>query len=236
MAKRPFWSYWLHDWRTGWAHDISKPLHRFYAYLDMIFIDHGYTRYLYPNSAWLSEKAYRQNHPPPLFVKKAAKRGIKTVVNLRGENLFGSNLLSAEACEKYDLKLIYFRALSRQAPTKEMIHAAKDLFNQIEYPVMFHCKSGADRAGLMSALYVLLHEGRPVEEAQKELSWKFGHFKKARTGVLDYFFETYRQARDTSGIEFMTWVDEVYDPKAMQKAFRADPGSSFLVDQILHRE
>ena len=236
MANRPFWSYWIHNWRTRWADDLSKPWNRFQAYLDMIFIDHGYTRYLYPNSAWVSDRVYRQNHPPPLFVKRAAAAGIKTVVNLRGENIIGSNLLSTEACEKYGLKQVYFRALSRAAPDKAMLHEAATLFENIEYPAMFHCKSGADRAGLMSALYVLIHEKRPVEEAQKELNWRFGHFRRARTGVLDFFLETYRQAQQETGIEFFEWVDTVYDPASMQKAFRTDPAANFLIDQVLHRE
>jgi protein tyrosine/serine phosphatase len=27
----------------------------------------------------------------------------------------------------------------------------------LEYPVLFHCKSGADRAGMMAALFLVLH-------------------------------------------------------------------------------
>ena len=52
---------------------------------------------------------------------------------------------------------------------------------------MMHCKSGADRAGLMAALYLLIAK-QPAREAVKQLTWKYGHVKQAKTGVLDAFF------------------------------------------------
>lgn len=236
MKKLAFWSPWIRKWRQSWAHDISQGRNRRCAYFDMIVFDHGYTRYLYPNSAWVSDQVFRQNHPPPLMVKKAAEQGIVTVVNFRGVNEFGSNLLSEEYCKKYGLQLIYFRALSRAAPKKEMIREAAQLFEKIEYPALFHCKSGADRAGLMSALYLLLHLKRPVEEAQKELSWKFGHFKSAKTGILDYFLETFATAQRQSGIDFMDWVDSEYNPEELTKSFKTKGGANFVVDRLLRRE
>lgn len=236
MKKLAFWSPWIAKWRKGWSQDIRSGKNRFCAYFDMVVFDHGYTRYLYPNGSWVSDQVFRQNHPPPLMVKKAAQQGIETLVNLRGTNEFGSNLLSAEACEKYGLKLVYFRALSRAAPSKEMLRGAAKLFEEIQYPALFHCKSGADRAGLMSALYLLIHLKRPVEEAQRELSWKYGHFKSAKTGILDYFLETYAEAYSQSGIDFMQWVEQEYDPEQLKQNFKTKRGTSFFVDRILRRE
>ena len=48
---------------------------------------------------------------------------------------------------------------------------------------MMHCKSGADRAGLMSALYLLIVEKRPAREAAQQLAWKYGHVRQAKTGL-----------------------------------------------------
>ena len=236
MKKLAFWSPWIHKWRQSWSHDIRSPRNRVCAYFDMIVFDHGYTRYLYPNSAWVSDQVFRQNHPPPLMVKKAAARGIATIVNFRRINEFGSNLLSEEFCKKYGIELVYFRALSREAPRKEMLREAAELFDSIEYPALFHCKSGADRAGLMSALYLLMQLKRPVEEAQKELSWKFGHFRNAKTGILDYFLETYAAAQKKSGIGFMEWVETEYDPEELTRNFKTNSGANFVVDRLLHRE
>jgi protein tyrosine/serine phosphatase len=241
MKKLAFWSPWIRKWRSSWCEDISTPGNRFCAYFDMVILDHAYTRYLYPNSAWISDHVFRQNHPPPMMVKRAANQGIQTIVNFRGTNDFGSNLLSEEACEKYGLNLVYFRALSRAAPKKEMLRDALELFENLEYPALFHCKSGADRAGLMSALYLLIHLKRPIEEAQKELSWKFGHFRSAKTGILDFFFDTYAEAQQKTGIDFMQWVESEYDPIELTRQFQSRPSkgknaANFIIDRILHRE
>lgn len=193
----------------------------------MIIFDHGYTRYLYPNSAWVSDQVLRQNHPTPLSVKKAARQGIATIINCRGENRNGSNLLSEEYCQKFGINLVYFRALSRAAPQKDLIHEAEKLFEDIQYPAMLHCKSGADRSGIMSALYLLIHLKRPVEEAQKELSWKFGHFRITKTGILDYFLESYARAHKLTGIGFLDWIDNEYDPDELERNFKAAKRASF---------
>ena len=70
-----------------------------------------------------------------------------------------------------------------------MLCVARDLFNSIEKPALMHCKSGADRAGLMAALYVLIHCKKPVAEAMKQLSLRYLHVRQAKTGMLDSFLK-----------------------------------------------
>ena len=47
---------------------------------------------------------------------------------------------------------------------------------------------------LTITLYLILMEGRPVEEAMRQLTWRFGHIRAGKTGVLDAFFEAYLEA------------------------------------------
>ena len=54
---------------------------------------------------------------------------------------------------------------------------------------MMHCKSGADRAGIASCLY-LIYKQNMMFYATKQLSFKYLHIKYAKTGILDYLFET----------------------------------------------
>ena len=63
--------------------------------------------------------------PTPLRIKKYSQIGIKTIINLRGVRKDGGWLLENEACQKYNIKLIDFRARSRAAPEKEMIFNAE---------------------------------------------------------------------------------------------------------------
>jgi hypothetical protein len=88
----------------------------------------------------------------------------------------------------------------------------------------------------MSALYLLVHEKRPLDEAVKQLSWRYGHFKFAKTGILDAFFESYRVGGLEKGLDFQTWVETVYDPSALERDFKPQAWADWIVDGILKRE
>ena len=113
---------------------------------------------------------------------------------------------------------------------------ARDLFERISYPMLMHCKSGADRAGLMSTLYLIAKEKVPVDIARRQLGLKFGHIRQADTGILDYFFERYLEDNARSPIEFFDWVERVYDPDEVKRSFAAKGWANILVNRVLRRE
>jgi protein tyrosine/serine phosphatase len=103
-----------------------------------------------------------------------------------------------------------------------------------EAPMLLHCKSGADRAGLASAVAVLVHGGT-AEQALRQLSLRFGHFSASRTGVLDAFIRTYRDQAE-GRLSFLDWVATEYDADALLRSFRANAAVSAFVDRVLRRE
>lgn len=205
-------------------------------YFDMLFIDHGVFRMLYVNRHRLGEHAWRSAQPAPHHIKALAREGIRTIVNLRGERMCGSYWLEQEACRRYGVELVNYQVRSRAAPSHAELKGARELFDRIEYPMLMHCKSGADRAGLMSVLYRHLKEGLPLEIAKQELSWRYGHIRQADTGILDYFFERYLQDTAEHPMPFFEWVDNVYDPVELKKSFRAQTWANQLVNNVLRRE
>lgn len=208
------------------------------AYGDMLFIDHGVLRMFYLNLHRIAgTNAWRSAQPAPHQIARLAKReGIRTVVNLRGERLCGSYWLEQGVCEHHGLKLENYQVRSRAAPSVEELRGARDLFRRVEYPILMHCKSGADRAGLMSVLFLHLHEGVPIEEAVKQLSLKYGHIRQADTGVLDYFFERYIAYNNENPIDFFDWVETVYNDDEVRDSFRAEGWANRIVNTILRRE
>ena len=86
--------------------------------------------------------------PAPHHIRRLAREGIRTVVNLRGERLCGSFWLEQQACARHGIALVNFSVRSRAAPSHKELRGARELFERIEYPMLMHCKSGADRAGL----------------------------------------------------------------------------------------
>ena len=156
-------------------------------WIELIFKDHGFLRVAWHNQHQIADGVWRSNQPGPGRIAKLADQGIKTIINLRGPRDDGGWQLEAEACKKAGITLFDFTARSRAAPSKSMLHDAKSLFAEINKPVLMHCKSGADRAGLMSALYLLIVETQPAHIAMQQLAWKYGHVKAAKTGLLDAF-------------------------------------------------
>ena len=203
------------------AFDLTTPRGRFATYWRHFWHDHAYTRLHSSRAHWLSDEMVRANQPWPFQVKTWAERGIRTIVNLR-VGIDAHHVLEQEACDKYGVKQVRFVVTALQAPTREQVLGAKQLFDEIEYPAMMHCKSGADRAGLMSALYLHFRQRRPISEAMRQLDFKYGHVRGPNTGVLDYCFEKYIVEVEPVGVSYEDWVrSEAYDPAVLKREFRA---------------
>jgi hypothetical protein len=81
------------------------------------------------------------------------------------------------------------------------------------YPVFFHCRRGADRTGLASAIYLLVKTDATLAQARAQLSPRYGHFALGRTGYLDAFFDLYNDwlaGRSHSRDLFRHWLGNEY--------------------------
>ncbi len=219
-----------------WDRPLVGAWDRARAWANMLLADHGVFRMAYLNRHRVTPAFWRAAQPSPGQIRDAAAQGVRTIVNLRGGREYGSWPLEKEACDAAGLVLTDFVVRSRGAPDRETILAARDFFNSLQYPVLVHCKSGADRAGFMAALYLLVHENRPLDEAMQQLSLRYGHFRFAKTGILDAFFERYRTEGLARGMPFMEWVETTYDPEALDREFKPHGLSNFIVDGLLRRE
>ena len=179
----------------------------------------------------------RAAQPWPYQLAYWKRDGIRTIVNLRGGFDTGFYVLEREACERLGLKMVDFTITSREVPRRETVLGARDLFQSIEYPALMHCKSGADRAGIMSVFYRHFHLGEPIREAMKELGLRTLHVKQGKTGVLDYVFERYLAEAEPKGISFIDWVQsDAYDRKQIKDDFKASWWGTLLTDRLLRRE
>jgi protein tyrosine phosphatase (PTP) superfamily phosphohydrolase (DUF442 family) len=206
------------------------------SYLDMLLVDHGIFRLLYVNRHQLGARAWRSAQPAPHHIRTLASEGVRTIVNLRGPRECGSYWLEQRACAKSGIALVNYQVRSRAAPSRAEIEGARALFERIEYPMLMHCKSGADRAGLMSTLYLHFREGLPIEEARRQLSLRFGHIRQADTGILDFFFDRYVADNARRPIPFREWIETVYDPAELARAFESRRWANVIVNGILRRE
>ena len=214
--------------------DIAGRRHA--AWADSLLMDHSVFRVVWDNFAEVVPgRWYRSNHPTPGRIGRlVARHGIRTIVNLRGQRECGSDALSREAARRLGLAHVYMAFESRGAPHRARILRFHEIWRHVKTPVLMHCKSGADRAGLASGL-VLLFEGGTAAEALGQLSLRFGHFRRSASGILDAFFLHY-QARAEGRIGFVDWVRDEYDETALRADFRAGGIASFINDRVLRRE
>ncbi|MEO1786696.1 MAG: tyrosine-protein phosphatase [Pseudomonadota bacterium] len=219
------------------AADLSTVDGRRRARRELIWGDHGFLRLRFQNLHRISDEMWRSNQPSPEHIARhASDRGLRTIVNLRGQSTKGYYLLEKEACAAHGIDLVDFQVFSRDTPTRETIFAAGELFERIRYPALMHCKSGADRAGIMSVLYMLLRQGADIETAIEQLSLKYLHVEAGKTGVLDAVFKAYRSFRNHTPKPFLDWVAEDYDRLAIKTAFMASFESRMNLDKLLGRE
>ncbi|MGH7021981.1 MAG: fused DSP-PTPase phosphatase/NAD kinase-like protein [Caulobacteraceae bacterium] len=217
--------------------DLTTAGGRLRTTVDHLWNDHAYLRLGFSNAHWISDELVRANQPWPFQLKAWRDRGIRTVINLRGGFDASFRALEVEACERLGLELVDFVIASRDVPTAEKVLGARDLFETVRYPALMHCKSGADRAGIMAVFYKHFRQGLSIREALDQLSPRYLHVKAGLTGVLDYIFERYLAEGEPAGLSFVEWVQSpAYDPVAMKAEFKAGWWGTALNDKLLRRE
>jgi protein tyrosine/serine phosphatase len=217
--------------------DLTTPGGRLRTTADHLWNDHAYLRLAFSNAHWISDELVRANQPWPFQLKAWKARGVRTVINLRGGFQTSFRAMEVDACERLGLELVDFVVASRDVPTKQQVVGARELFETVRYPALMHCKSGADRAGVMSVFYKHFREGQPIRQAMKQLHPRYLHVKAGLTGVLDYVFERYLSEAEPAGLSFVEWVESpAYDPVAIKADFKAGWWGTTLTEKLLRRE
>ncbi len=219
------------------ALDLSNPKDRKRARKELIWGDHGFLRLAFQNLHHIGGGMMRANQPSPEHLKTFAEQGVKTILNLRGESPKGYYLLEKEACAALGMTLIDYRVYSRDTPKKAAIHDLKRIYATMEYPAVMHCKSGADRTGLAGVLFKHFHMGLPISDCIEQLRLRYLHVRQGKTGMIDFFFEEFLRYEDAGGeLDFLGWVDEVYDPADVKARFMSGWIGNALTDKVLRRE
>jgi len=123
---------------------------------------------------------------------------IKSVLNLRGAHA-GQPWYDEEIAAAGELGLAHFdyRLSAKRFVTSQQIDEILDIMRKAPKPLLIHCKSGADRAGLVAALYRFSETGAAAAEADRELSLVYGHFPylTSRSGAMDDSFWAFVHSR-----------------------------------------
>lgn len=221
----------LKEWetalRSSFGDDISTPEMRRRAMWDFLIFDHGILRRVWTNFAEVAPGVYRSNQPDPKRYPKLAAMGIKTILNLRGISPHSHYLFAVEGVRKNGMTMHSFGMQARKPVPADELLRLLEAFRTLPKPFLIHCKSGADRAGMASALYRVAMMGDAPEAAMKKhLNLRFVHLKSSKTGICDHFFEVYsaRNAQDPIALE--DWIRDEYDADALALSFAKKRGKA----------
>ena len=194
------------------------PRPKLHDWWQIEMVDHGVLRHLWTNFDEVAPGVFRSNHPGPARLRAYRDHGVRSVINLRGANLSAGYRQEVQTCAALGLDLFSIKLTARGTPRRERLQDLFASFDTIARPFLMHCKSGADRAGLASVLY-LLDQGEPVVTARRHLSRRYLHLGWTRTGILDAFVDVYARRLETGPISVRDWVRDEYDPAAVQALF-----------------
>lgn len=111
----------------------------------------------------VDEHVYRGAQPNGAGFAGLAKIGIKTVIDLRGENSEES------AVEHAGMRYVRLPWSGFKAPADSQVAAVLALMNDSSaWPVFVHCRRGADRTGTAVACYRIAHDHWTNEQALAE--------------------------------------------------------------------
>jgi protein tyrosine phosphatase (PTP) superfamily phosphohydrolase (DUF442 family) len=170
-----------------------------------------------------SGRVIRSAQPTAQLARWVQDFHLKSILNLRGGDPSDwwyeaeVRTTSETGVAFYDLPL----SATRRPDRRELLLLI-DILQSCSYPLLIHCKSGADRTGLASALYLMLERGERPEEAEKAFSISYGHVAFGGTEHLHEPLDEYAGWLKAKGLahtpeRFREWVKNDYQS--------ADPSS-----------
>lgn len=147
---------------------------------------------------------YRSNQPSnEQLVRYTKDHGIRTVINLRGANESKAWYRDeVETARELGLNHIDFGMSASRELDMNRVNELVAIMRDAPKPILIHCKAGADRTGLATALYLSRVAKLDEEQAESQLSFRFGHIG------IPYLSETYAMDRTWENAEKMPVVDD----------------------------
>ncbi len=132
------------------------------------------------------------------FARVIQQDGIRTIINLRGAHpkadWYETELSVSRA---YGVTHYDYGISAEHMVGTAQIDSILGLLRTAPKPILVHCQGGADRSGLVAALYEAEIAGKPPAVADDQLALRYGHFPYlgSKTIAMDRSFWAYVDAR-----------------------------------------
>jgi protein tyrosine/serine phosphatase len=133
-----------------------------------------------PNLHKIDDNLYRSAQPTKQGMKNLKKLGIRTIINLRAfhsdtDELRGTGLLDKELSVK-----------TWRIEDEDVIRVLKIIRQKENGPFLIHCQHGADRTGVMSAMYRIVEQGWSKDDAIEEMVYGGYGFHPIWSNIIRY--------------------------------------------------
>ena len=152
------------------------------------------------------------------LAKVVGNYGIRTVVNLRGVcDPWPWYWQEARTTHELGINQEDVGLSAGRMPSVNEMHRLVEIIDRAEPPLLLHCRRGADRTGLASAIVRLLLSDDDLATARKQLGPRYAHIPLGRPAYLDRFFDRYGEWLAAAGVQhspalFRRWLESDYRP------------------------
>ncbi len=116
-----------------------------------------------PNLHKVSDELYRGAEPTPEGVRQLEKLGIKTIVDLRSSG-------TPDDVRGTGMTYVRIPSTAWQPEDKDVVQFLQTVMDKEHTPVFVHCRRGADRTGMMTAIYRVAVQGWTKDQAIAEMT------------------------------------------------------------------
>ena len=145
------------------------------------------------------------------------RRGIKSIINLRGRN-DDLSWWRHETAAAQSIGVAHLDAMldSRKLPTRAMLVTLIESFDAAPKPFLLKCSGGQDRTSFAAALYLIHRDGWSAMEKAREQFARFPylHFPKSQQRWLKHFPDFARA--DSAGAPLAEWARDSYTPEKLK--------------------
>jgi protein tyrosine phosphatase (PTP) superfamily phosphohydrolase (DUF442 family) len=192
-----------------------------------------FERFLFRNNQGTvaAGRLYRSAQPGRELAQTANRLALKSVLNLRGGDTtdwWYAN--EVQVAKQHDIAFYDLPLSAGRPPSRRELITLIDVLERAPYPMLVHCKSGADRTGLAAAVYRLVILGEPPEQAKQAFSYDYAHIPLLGPERLHEPIDAYARwlawrRRPHSPETFRIWAVTQY--RAGPEAEAADAGNPF---------
>ncbi|HEK85006.1 MAG TPA: hypothetical protein ENO29_01450, partial [Candidatus Aminicenantes bacterium] len=151
----------------------------------------------------VSDSLYRSAQPTATGFQQLEKFGIKTIIDLTGAHR-DPKLMAGTKLKYYDIP-----SKASEVQEGDLLQFLKIVTNPAEAPYLVHCHHGADRTGLFVAVYRIIIQNWPKQEAILEMQKGGFGFHNTYTNIVKYLLH--------------------FDPEKFRQALKTTPGGKSLV-------